>query len=56
MKLRIFPKVIFLNKFDEANTEQKFWFSGNNLFWDKPVKLEKYRQKRFSSSKWASYS
>ena len=33
IKLRIFSKDIFLNKFDEANTEQKFWFNGNNFFW-----------------------
>ncbi len=56
MKLRIFPKVIFLNKFDKANTEQKFWFNWEQLFLGKPVKLDKYRQKRFSHLKWASYS
>ena len=52
----IFRKFIFLNKFENEQIQRKIRICFYQPFLFKALKLDKYKQKLFFSSKWATYS
>ena len=52
----VLRKFVFLNKFEEEQIHMKIRICWKQPILFKAVKLDKYKQKMFFSSKWATYS
>ena len=52
----ILGKIVFLNKFEKGQIQRKIWIFCKQTFLYKAVKRDKYEQKLFFSTKWATYS
>ena len=52
----ILRKFVFLNKFEKGKIQWKIWICCKQPFLYKAVKRDKYKQKLFFFTKWATYS